>query len=91
MDGNRDSLDLDLFLDEQADLLPYDQKYEFPREQLILGKHLGNGAFGVVYQATAKRILNDEDETQVAVKMIKKMADNEVYIPFFLLVVSWIK
>lgn len=79
MDGSRNTLNKNLSLDEQADMLPYDQNYEFPREDLLLGIQLGTGAFGVVFQATAKMILPDEDETQVAVKMIKNMADNEVH------------
>ncbi len=33
-------------LDEQIDLLPYDNKWEFPRENLKLGPILGQGAFG---------------------------------------------
>lgn len=45
-EGNPDSINPDLGLDEQADLLPYDKKYEFPRERLKLDKQLGAGAFG---------------------------------------------
>ena len=65
-------------LDEQADLLPYDRKFEFPRENLQLGQQLGIGAFGVVFKATAKGILPNEDETTVAVKMLKNIAGDEV-------------
>jgi FMS-like tyrosine kinase 1 len=65
-------------LDEQADLLPYDKKFEFPREKLKLGKQLGAGAFGVVIKAVAQNILHYEEETVVAVKMVKKQTDNEV-------------
>lgn len=77
-EGNPDSINPDLALDEQADLLPYDKKYEFPREKLKLGKQLGAGAFGVVIKGIAQGILPYEDETIVAVKMVKQMADNEV-------------
>lgn len=77
-EGNPDSINPDLALDEQADLLPYDRKYEFPREKLKLGKQLGAGAFGVVIKGIAQGILPYEDETTVAVKMVKQMADNEV-------------
>lgn len=38
--GNPDSINPDLALDEQADLLPYDKKYEFPREKLKLGEYI---------------------------------------------------
>ena len=46
-EGNIESINPDLALDEQADLLPYDKKYEFPRDKLKFGKQLGAGAFGV--------------------------------------------
>lgn len=77
-EGNIESINPDLALDEQADLLPYDKKYEFPREKLKLGKQLGAGAFGIVIKGIAQGILPYEDETIVAVKMVKQMADNEV-------------
>ncbi|CAD7078795.1 unnamed protein product [Hermetia illucens] len=67
-----------LSLDEQADLLPYDRRFEFPKEKLKLGKQLGAGAFGVVLKAVAEGIIPEEKETTVAVKMVKKTADNEV-------------
>lgn len=77
-EGNPDSINPDLALDEQADLLPYDKKYEFPRDRLKLGKQLGAGAFGVVIKGVAQGIVPYENETTVAVKMVKQMADNEV-------------
>lgn len=77
-EGSPDSINPELTLDEQADLLPYDRKYEFPRDRLKLGKQLGAGAFGVVIKGVAQGILPYEDETIVAVKMVKQMADNEV-------------
>lgn len=78
VEGSPESINPDLALDEQADLLPYDKKYEFSRDKLKLDKQLGAGAFGVVMKATAQGILPYENETIVAVKMVKKMADNEV-------------
>ncbi len=77
-EGNIESINPEISIDEQADLLPYDKKYEFPRERLKLGKQLGAGAFGVVIKGTAEKIVTYEDETTVAVKMVKKQADNEV-------------
>uniref|UniRef100_A0A1A9WWA6 Receptor protein-tyrosine kinase n=1 Tax=Glossina brevipalpis TaxID=37001 RepID=A0A1A9WWA6_9MUSC len=67
-----------LTLDEQADLLPYDRGFEFPREKLKLGKQLGAGAFGVVLKAHAEGIKPEEKESVVAVKMVKRNANNEV-------------
>ncbi|KAI4881730.1 hypothetical protein NFI96_026569 [Prochilodus magdalenae] len=49
----------------------YDQKWEFPRENLELGKELGSGAFGMVVQATAYGISKPGVSIQVAVKMLK--------------------
>ncbi|XP_061121229.1 receptor-type tyrosine-protein kinase FLT3 isoform X1 [Syngnathus typhle] len=48
----------------------YDRKWEFPRENLELGKELGSGAFGTVVQATANGI--NGASQQVAVKMLKE-------------------
>lgn len=75
--GDTDKIDPKLSLDEQADLLPYDRKYEISRARLKFGRQLGAGAFGVVLEATAKRIIPNEDETIVAVKTIQRLADIE--------------
>ncbi|XP_071341315.1 receptor-type tyrosine-protein kinase FLT3 [Trachinotus anak] len=50
----------------------YDLKWEFPRENLELGKELGSGAFGMVRQATAYGINKPGVSQQVAVKMLKE-------------------
>ncbi|XP_049605657.1 receptor-type tyrosine-protein kinase FLT3 isoform X2 [Syngnathus scovelli] len=50
----------------------YDRKWEFPRENLELGKELGSGAFGTVVQATANGIKGAGVSQQVAVKMLKE-------------------
>lgn len=54
--------------------LPYDQNWEFPRDQLKLGAVLGSGAFGKVVAATAVGLDPDQKETTVAVKMLKPRA-----------------
>lgn len=77
-EGRVEGINPELSLDEQADLLPYDQKFEFPREKLQLGKQLGTGAFGVVFKATANGMIAHEVETIVAVKMVKGIAGYEV-------------
>lgn len=64
-------------LDEQADLLPYDKNYEFPRDRLKFGRQLGVGSFGVVLEAVAQQILPNEEETTVVVKTIQRLADFE--------------
>ncbi|XP_023245093.1 vascular endothelial growth factor receptor kdr-like [Copidosoma floridanum] len=70
-EGAVDLINPELTIDEQAELLPYDIRWEFPIEKL----RLGSGAFGVVYKAEAYRILPNESVTTVAVKTIRKNAD----------------
>ncbi|XP_076384324.1 vascular endothelial growth factor receptor 1-like [Megalopta genalis] len=77
--GAVESLNPDLTVDDQADLLPYDKKWEFPRAKLKLGKHLGSGAFGVVLKAEALGICDGEAVITVAVKMVRR-APNLMYI-----------
>nr|XP_033804528.1 receptor-type tyrosine-protein kinase FLT3 [Geotrypetes seraphini] len=55
--------------------LEYDHKWEFPRENLELGKVLGSGAFGKVVNATAYGISKPGVSIQVAVKMLKDKSD----------------
>ncbi|XP_026214791.1 LOW QUALITY PROTEIN: KIT proto-oncogene, receptor tyrosine kinase b [Anabas testudineus] len=54
--------------------LPYDSKWEFPRQKLRLGKTLGSGAFGKVVRATAYGLCSADTVTTVAVKMLKPNA-----------------
>ncbi|XP_054166017.1 vascular endothelial growth factor receptor 1-like [Oppia nitens] len=65
----------DLPLDEQIELLPYDPRYEFPKERLKLGRTLGQGAFGRVVKAEAIGLEDSETSSTVAVKMLKERAD----------------
>ena len=37
-EGDPNSFNPNLRLEEQAELLPYNRKFEFPREKLIFGK-----------------------------------------------------
>ncbi|XP_046395603.1 vascular endothelial growth factor receptor 1 isoform X2 [Ischnura elegans] len=74
-EGALESINPELGVDDQAELLPYDKKWEFPREKLKLGKQLGSGAFGVVMKADACGIIEGEAVTTVAVKMVKRNAD----------------
>lgn len=77
-EGNPDEIKPDVLLNDQGDLLPYDQKFEFPRDKLIMGKQLGAGAFGIVMKATAYGITSNEEQTIVAVKMIRNNTDHKV-------------
>uniref|UniRef100_A0A3B5MWM8 receptor protein-tyrosine kinase n=1 Tax=Xiphophorus couchianus TaxID=32473 RepID=A0A3B5MWM8_9TELE len=57
--------------------LPYNQKWEFPRDKLRLGGVLGSGAFGKVVEATAYGLGTENKATRVAVKMLKPNAHSE--------------
>lgn len=59
--------------------LPYDPDWEFPRENLTLGKPLGEGCFGQVVRAEAYGINKESPDqaTTVAVKMLKDDATDK--------------
>ncbi|XP_036431546.1 macrophage colony-stimulating factor 1 receptor [Colossoma macropomum] len=57
--------------------LPYNEKLEFPRDKLKLGKILGAGAFGKVVEATAYGLGKEDNVTRVAVKMLKASAHSD--------------
>ncbi|XP_078142667.1 macrophage colony-stimulating factor 1 receptor 2 isoform X2 [Centroberyx gerrardi] len=57
--------------------LPYNQKWEFPRDKLRLGAVVGSGAFGKVVEATAYGLGTNDNVTRVAVKMLKPSAHSE--------------
>ncbi|XP_039309901.1 vascular endothelial growth factor receptor 1 isoform X2 [Solenopsis invicta] len=78
-EGALECLNPDLTVDDQAELLPYDKKWEFPRERLKLGKQLGSGEFGVVMKAEAQGICEAETVTTVAVKMVRRTT-NPTYV-----------
>ena len=52
--------------------LPLDPDWEFPRDQLTIGKTLGEGAFGKVLQAEALGLKQPGLSSLVAVKMLKE-------------------
>lgn len=52
--------------------LPMDPDWEFPRASLVLGKSLGEGAFGKVVRAEADGIHKQGITATVAVKMLKE-------------------
>lgn len=77
LQGDPSRLNRDLPLEEQADLLPYDKRWEFPRNRLRLGKQLGIGCFGRVLQAEAVGINDGSNRavSTVAVKMVRSQTD----------------
>nr|XP_028574108.1 macrophage colony-stimulating factor 1 receptor [Podarcis muralis] len=57
--------------------LPYNEKWEFPRNNLQFGKTLGAGAFGKVVEATAFGLGKEDSVLKVAVKMLKSTAHTD--------------
>ncbi|KAM4708711.1 platelet-derived growth factor receptor alpha [Discoglossus pictus] len=54
--------------------LPYDSRWEFQRDGLVLGRILGSGAFGKVVEGTAYGLSHSQPVMKVAVKMLKPTA-----------------
>ncbi|KAB7500453.1 Platelet-derived growth factor receptor alpha, partial [Armadillidium nasatum] len=69
--GNVGKLNKECTIEEQAELLPYDNAFEVERENISLGKQLGAGAFGRVLLAQVKGLNGKESPTRCAVKMCK--------------------
>ena len=75
--GATELIDPDIPIDEQVDLICYDGRWEVPREQFILGKTLGQGAFGRVVEGQLYVLgfgPTGCDSIKVAVKMLKSSA-----------------
>lgn len=65
-----------------AKLNPKLEKLEYPRNDIIYVKDLGQGAFGRVFQGRAPRLVPAEDFTLVAVKMLKDEASSDMQVDF---------
>ncbi|KAG5879683.1 hypothetical protein JTB14_021484 [Gonioctena quinquepunctata] len=65
-----------------ATLNPKLEKLEFPRNDIIYIKDLGQGAFGSVFQAKAPGLIPGEEFTVVAVKMLKDDASDDMQDDF---------
>jgi len=61
-----------------SQLNPKLEKLEFPRNDIIFMKDLGQGAFGRVFQAKAPGLIKGEEFTLVAVKMLKEEASSDL-------------
>ncbi|XP_064099042.1 vascular endothelial growth factor receptor 1-like [Macrobrachium nipponense] len=73
--GRPNELNPDCTADEQAELLPYDHKWEVSRDRIQLGQQLGTGAFGRVVKAHVSNLEPGVPKTTVALKMSKTQAD----------------
>ncbi|XP_044741574.1 tyrosine-protein kinase transmembrane receptor Ror2 [Chrysoperla carnea] len=65
-----------------AQLNPLLEKLEFPRNNIIYIRDLGQGAFGRVFQAKAPGLIAGEEFTLVAVKMLKDEASQDLQVDF---------
>ncbi|EFN89657.1 tyrosine-protein kinase transmembrane receptor Ror2 [Harpegnathos saltator] len=65
-----------------AQLNPKLEKLEFPRNNIIYVRDLGQGAFGRVFQAKAPGLVLGEEFTNVAVKMLKEEASDDLLVDF---------
>jgi len=65
-----------------AQLNPMLEKLEFPRNNIIYVRDLGQGAFGRVFQAKAPGLVPGEEFTNVAVKMLKEEASDDLLLDF---------
>ncbi|CAG0895157.1 unnamed protein product [Darwinula stevensoni] len=74
-EGQLGNINPALDLGQKAYYLPYEDRWEFPADKLILGEVIGRGEYGVVVKAVAIGILDSEMETPVAVKMSKPDSD----------------
>ncbi|KAB7500576.1 Vascular endothelial growth factor receptor 3 [Armadillidium nasatum] len=70
-EGKVGKLNKECTIEEQAEILPYDNAFEVKRENITLGKQLGAGAFGRVLLAQVKGLNGKESPTRVALKMCK--------------------
>lgn len=69
-------------VEEPIRLNPKLQAYEYPRNDIIYIKDIGQGAFGRVFKAKAPNILKHDEETLVAVKMLKEDASDDLQADF---------
>ncbi|XP_046637865.1 vascular endothelial growth factor receptor 1-like isoform X1 [Daphnia pulicaria] len=76
LEGNPKEINNKLPMDEQTELLPYDKRWEFPRNRLTLGIQLGAGCFGRVVKGEAVGIKGPGKTVKtVAVKMVKSQTN----------------
>jgi len=66
----------------QALLNPKLEHLEFPRNDIIYLRDVGQGAFGRVFQAKVPGLVNGEEFTMVAVKMLKEEATDDLIRDF---------
>ncbi|XP_011503745.1 PREDICTED: tyrosine-protein kinase transmembrane receptor Ror2 [Ceratosolen solmsi marchali] len=74
--------DNDAYHKTSIQLNPKLEKLEFPRNNIMYVRDLGQGAFGRVFQAKAPGLIPNEEFTNVAVKMLKEEASADLLVDF---------
>lgn len=69
-------------VEEPIRLNPKLQAFEYPRNDIMYIKDIGQGAFGRVFKAKAPNILKHDEEVFVAVKMLKEDASEDLQADF---------
>ena len=77
LSGDPSKLNMKKPLNCQADLLEYDPKLEIDRENFTVGKLLGKGNFGCVWEGTATGLFKPDSRTKVAIKSPRNTLDFE--------------
>ncbi|XP_046640460.1 mast/stem cell growth factor receptor Kit-like isoform X4 [Daphnia pulicaria] len=76
LNGNAKQINNQSPIEEQVEYLPYDRRWEFPRNRLQLGIQLGTGCFGRVVKAEAVGLKDSEEAVKtIAVKMVRSQAN----------------
>ena len=77
---NQDMINSDMILNEQAGLLSYSGKHEIERSSFEMGKKLGGGSFGGVYEGTLEDPIRPGQNIKVAIKTVNNPRDeSQVY------------
>lgn len=69
-------------LSECSKINPKLQVMEYPRNDIVYIRDIGQGAFGRVFKAKAPNIIKDEYDCLIAVKMLKEDASDELLQDF---------
>lgn len=75
LSGNPARINPDLSLNQQVNNLSHDPKLEVARENFKVGKLLGSGHFGSVFDGSAFGLLHPGSETKVAIKTVNDPLD----------------
>ena len=80
LNENQAMINSDMILNEQAGDLPYSGEYEIERSKFEMGKKLGGGSFGSVYEGSMEDPNQPGQEIKIAIKTVNNPRDeSQVY------------